>query len=540
VISFYRLWAAPSDNELMLEAIPQKWIRVHNIPSDPFTLFLKHWYPQTERFDILTILYFWGMARFFGGNEDIWRLVGTLFASLAIGYFYLISIRLRISRVVSWFLGLSLFFVPIGWLRGIEAEIRAVFFLMLALHFALSSGQWRNSILSALAMLAAVLTKETFLGSWILIPAMILFHEWTDSKAPRLLVFPRLIKQLIPHFVAGILIIAFVLFLRFSIPVEVSYVFQSSFEPIPLSQFVSEYIKALRPSLTFGNLIPWRKTILLLLLVGMGIWFFYRPGFMRWFQSWDVRIAFVVIGLIFAIIFHAVPFYITSRSIEGRYTAPAIMYIALLLGLVITPFFRIIVTLFQRHVSSYFYSFFTPREVCSYATNGLLLILTGIAVIGPFDANLIDSMQYRTDMQAWQALNDLVIETAPQGAHLIATFPSASMGEIDGLYANTLLSDRYDLTYHVGDFSESVCMKMPENCRSYSEFNEMQPPLPQDNNTVIIYLNVTRGESSQVLNQQPTSLREGLRLFMFSPIRFLRTRYTEGFNPYIEYSISSR
>ena len=541
VISYYRLWAAPSDNIQLMAALPPKWHQTHNLPSDPLSLFINGWYPFTERFDFLTIAYFWGMARLFGDNGDVWRLAGTLSVSLAIGFFYLIAIKLRVSRVLAWFLSLSLFFTPIGWLRGIEAEIRAVFFLMMALYLALSSGRWRNSILSSLAMLGAVLTKETFVGAWILIPVMIVYREWADPNAPRLSVLPKLVKQLTPHIVAATLIMVFVIFLRLRIPVLVSYVFQSNAKTLPFLEFSLNYLYALQSDLIFGDLFSWNRIGLLrigfLLAVIAFICFLNRSGFSRWFKTWDSRFVLVVAGLVIATILHAVPFYLTARSIQGRYVAPAIFYAALLIGLITTPFFRMMIAVFREHLSPYFYRFIALREVYTIASNGLLLILTGIAVAGPLDAILVESMQYRTDMQAWQALNDMVIETAPHGAHIVASFPSASMGETAALLINILLDGRYDLVYHFGDFPEANCLKMPENCLSYAEFNELQPPLPQDTNATIMYVNISReGESSWYT--QSTSLLEMLKHFIISPAGFWRTRYGEGYKPYIEYSIS--
>lgn len=537
VISYYRFWAAPSDNKQLINAIPLQWKQMGFIPSGLFPFFFNYWHPYTGRFDILTISYFWGMARLFGDNGDIWRLAATLFVSLAIGLFYLVAIRLRISRVLAWFLALSLFFTPIGWLRGIEAEIRAVFFLMLALHLTLSSGRRWNSILSALAMAAAVLTKETFFGAWIFIPVLIVYREQENSDAPRRSLYPKLLEQLTPHFAAGALVLMFFAYVKLSIPVLVDYVFQSSAALPPLFVYAVNTIWTLQPDLTFLNLLPWDKGMLILFVLAACLWLFRRADYARWFKDWDPRFVLVILGLVFAFAFYAAPFYVTSRSIEGRYAAPASFLVALFIGLIVTPFFHAVITVFRQRLLPHVEKIIAPRAVLNFVVNGLLLVLTVIAVATPLDALIVESVQYRTDMMAWQGLNDSVIREAPRGAHVVATFPSPSMGENDVLLINMLLSGRYDIIYHVGGFSESVCMKMPDLCRSYAEFDALQPPLPNDPSVPIMYVNVSSGSGSQ-RPALPTSLLKTLRLLVLSPVDYLRARYTEGFKPYIEYSIS--
>ena len=516
-----------------MAAIPPKWYLAHNIPSDLFTLYFKGWYPYTGRFDILTIAYFWGMARLFGDNGDVWRLAGTLSVSLAIALFYLMAIKLRISRGVAWFLALSLFFAPIGWLRGIEAELRAVFFLMLALYLSLASDRWWNTILSAIALAAAVLTKETFLGAWILIPIMIVLRKRRVPDAPTSRLFPSLLKQLVPHFVAGALVLAFIAYVRATIPVQVDYVFQSSATSTPMSVFVSEAIRALQPDLTVLNQIPWDKAVIILLMAAVCIRLFWRAQYAVWFNDWDTRFALLVAGLLVALFLHAIPFYITSRSIEGRYIAPANFFAALLIGLVGTPFVRMVVHGAFFPVMA---GVFNRPAAKSLVANLSLLAVTIVALGHPLDSLMMETAQYRADMTAWGALNDLVAKTAPPHAHVVAFFPSPSMGETDALMVNLLLRGRYDITYHVGDFPDAACQAMPEYCQSYEDFNALQPPLPQGAGGPVLYVNVASGDSQRA--DLPSSLRKTLRLLFRSPGGYLRLRYIEGYRPYIEYNVS--
>ena len=161
VTEWYRYWAADVDEPGFMEAVPA-YIEQHGpLPAGPMEYYLNSWYPNTERLDVLNIIYIWWGARL-GGMGNGWRIIVVLSASVSLGLFYLMCLRLDISRSIAMLLALSMFFVKMGWLENTQSEPRGLLFTVLALYIILVSDRWWVSCLSAVSMLAAVLIKETF------------------------------------------------------------------------------------------------------------------------------------------------------------------------------------------------------------------------------------------------------------------------------------------------------------------------------------------------------------------------------------------
>jgi hypothetical protein len=303
---------------------------------------------------------------------------------------------------------------------------------------------------------------------------------------------------------------------------------------MPLLGFMAETVRALQPDLAFLKLIPWLKVLMLLFALAAVIRLVWRTKYVKWFGDWDARFALVIAALVIALFFHAIPFYMTSRSVEGRYIAPANFIAAMLIGLVGTPFFRIVVRFTVLPFADLIYN--RPAAI-NFAANVSLLVVSIVALVPPLDNLMMETAQYRVDMNAWEALNDLVADSAPPHAHVVASFPRPSMGETDALMINLLLRGRYDITYHVGDFPDAACRDTPEYCQSYDDFNALQPPLPQGGDLPVVYVNVSGGKGVH-RTDSPASSMVILKRFVRSPCLFLHTRYFAGVNPFLEYTVS--
>jgi len=537
VVSYYRWWAAPTDNPALMAAIPLQWRTRHNVPSDPFTYFFTYWYPNTERFNFVDIFYFWSLARLFGDNNNGWILLGTMSASLAIGLLYLVALKLNVPRSLAALLAAILFFAPIGWERGIESELRGVLFLMLALYLALSSGTLLAASLSALSMLVAVFSKETFGSTWILLPAVILYREWDDRSMTFTGRVRSLVRQMLPHVMAALLVVVFVVYIRANLGVAVSYAFGSTGQMMPsFLSFGLVYLFSLLSPVPFFL----AGTIIMVVLSVAYAWLFRPADLPRWMREYvSGRYLLVAGAVVTAIVLHAVPYYVTSRMVVDRYLAPANFLAALLIGVTIAPLAKqVIVPALQQWWECIGVSIHSrPGQ---YLADGLVLVLALGLSAHPAVQMLQVSAQYRIDMAAWQALKDEVAIRMPRNARVVVSDSSITGGESGALLVDALLRGRYDLVFYYGDYPATSCLQFPEICNSRAQFNAMQPPLPADQSGSVVQLRIIRGSGTSVVAPLPASYLEKGLFLVRSPIEFVRAWYYGGKVPYLHYEVEVR
>lgn len=572
----FRLMAAPPENRELAGAIPPGFKAFGAYPQSPFSGFIAL-YRNTERFWVVDIVSFWLIAKIAGANADLWRLIPILSLSLAVGLFYLTCLELKIPRSIALLLSLSLLLAPLDiWVDYNKSESRGILFLMLALYLVLKSGRLREAILSATAMLLAVLTKETFLPAWLLIPALILYREWSRPASARPGRVRRLVRQFIPHAVAVALLAMFVVYLKISFPLASSYVSANIGKRISLFTFGLGYLRGIKPVLL--NDVVLAKVALLALLVALYAWLYHRSHFRAFAKAYmRKRFLLVISILLVVIVLHAIPYYFTGRVISGRYLVPANFLGALLLGFALTSFYRVIVLPVLQHRWKFILAglllflvwpsslgsyreillstillaviaggigvghFVTSLKLRKYWADYAVVAIALVIVIPHVDGILHNAAQNRVDQTAWQALIDQVAEDAPRRAHIVLNFREPYMVETAySLEANTLLLGRYDLTYHLLIEDESAYQQDSGYLRyQVDAFNMGRLPLPAEGNGNVVYVYADREGHSRSGSVAPLSLRERISLLFRSPGNSFKTRYFSAKTPYLNYRISS-
>jgi len=561
---WYRYWAAPTDDPAFWKAMPPYMKQTGYVPAGPLEFYLHGWYPQTERYDILNIISIWWGARLDGINNG-WRAFVVLSAALSLGLLYLMMLKLDVSRSLSMLLVSSLFFLQFGWIQNTQSEPRALPWMMLALYLALTSDRLWAACLGAAAMLVAVLVKETFALPWLLVPALMLYRQWGQSPTSRKVLGRKLVLQLIPHLLAGVLWIAIVLYIRGNYPVTQSYIFTDQKSTLfPVLPYWLEYFQELRPSLTLGSFFFWDKIILLLLLALLYAWFFRRQVFWAWIRSYTGKRFWLIVGtLLLFILIHPLPYYLAFRFTRGNYVIPANMFAMIVFGLFVTPFLRLLVwpalrsvmgaitaamerTLkkgsairsndFAKHTSRSIPRVASPkggeggRRGISryYSADVLFLIVVVIAVIEPLYKTMSDIGEYWAVRVSWKQFTEAVDKAAPPGSHLVIEVPSVSWGEPWALMVHLLASGRYDLVAHLGEYPAWECEYSPSSCQAIDNFNALQPPLPEKGQGTITYVSLTGGERPPLVAPLPKSHLEKLKLLVRSPLAFSRAFFMGG------------
>jgi hypothetical protein len=266
-------------------------------------------------------------------------------------------------------------------------------------------------------------------------------------------------------------------------------------------------------------------------------------------------------------------YYLTNRDIVGRYVVPANFLFAILLGLFIMPFYNNVLlpifvkrwkffligsiifiiypfqgitqTLFNTLLIAIiggfiiiFYRFWRDKFV-KYSKDISILVALFVLIFPPIDKKVLNySAQNRTDQLAWRSLIERVKTEAPIGSHVVLKFKEPFMIETaQSLEANTLLSGRYDLTYHLL-IEDTSNYKRDSGFIKYlvNSFNIGRKELVDREGENILYVKADREGGEK--NRAPLSFSELMKLLIKSPNEFFYYRYYSDKTPYLNYKIS--
>lgn len=456
---FYRMQTT-KDSSLRW-AIPVGMRQIGAYPKN-FSDSCRDWWQYSARFNCADVLGQRLTAKVAGERADVWRLVNIVLLSTTMGLFYLLLRLLKVANLLAVLVSLGLFFQPIGiWTDYKSAEPRAIFFLILGFLLLLVSNKIWSSYLSALAILVAALTKETFVLAWVLVPAFIWLREPKMEMS-------RLIAALLPHLAATGLLAAFYLSLRLFYPVWTSgYVFSNQTGGVGGDYLLFNLLR-MAPAYFKDR---WLVIILAaLFLIGVGA---------KWQEAWratakifqKTRLRFLILAIVLAIFLAAVPYFLTGREILDRYQVPGNLYFSLAVAVLLTPLYQIAAK---------------SARVWYKLTFGLAIL---IFILGQIRFILARSWQDRIDQQAWQGLVEDVFRFAPKDGHVVLTFDDPYMVETAySLEANTLILGRRDLTYHLkieggGDYEADGFVRA-----NIELFNKDRKEIPKEESGRVLYV----------------------------------------------------
>ncbi len=555
-----------TDNNVRSREIPLYLQELGAFPNN-FISSYKKYYQTTGRFNIVDFYLFRVMAHAAGNNPDIWRLEFIIFLSFSVGLFYLICIRMGLSVFLSTLLSVGLMVAPLDiWTNYQTSEPKGIFFAMASFFVLLTFKNIRGSIASAILMLLAVLSKETFLVCWVVIPALILYDDSKISFYNYRSHFISNIKYLLPHMAALILFLIFVVFLKLSYSLNnPGYSFQNSYLLPNLIDYLKNFIPQILPTFFSGLWIP------LLIFV----FFLYFMG-KRFIQEISItglllnfKFLFLFFSLLLSTVFSIAFYYLTNRSLIGHYIVPSNFLTALLFAQVLSPFMPFIQKILLKKPST---SLVLLSFILIYPARGLFFTLLNIflifivllifmvaqklsktinfdnikgilysgllflLLIPHFDLIIKNSIKDSVDQQAWTSLIIKIQNQTPANAHVILLFAEPNMIETaQSLEANTLLAGRYDLIYHliIGDKS---LYKLNSGYVQYlvKIFNSDRRIIKPSNRVITIRADRQRQKSAQKLK---TSDIDYFFLLFTNPNLFLFQRYFKDKYPYLNYEL---
>lgn len=562
----FRLMAAPASDVGLARAIPEAFRVLGAYPHDPLHAFLE-WYRQTERFNILDLTSLWMIARTSGGNAELWRLWSVVPLGLAIGFFYLTAVRLGIQRSLALLLGLALVVAPVEvWVRYNTAEPRGVFWLSVSCYLAIRSGRPIASVLSALAMLAAVLTKEPMLSGWVVVAALVYHRESMGPALSRAARVRRMAVQLAPHAAAFALLVAWVVFLkRFAVVVN-SYTDPADLGTLRASAvFVYYYLSGTFPR----SLLPIAVGPLLLLA-----WYAWT-GRIAWSEARrelaESRTRVLIAALCVAMLVHAWVYYSTGRFVVDRYVIPGSFFATLLTGVMLAPILRAVRSGGSAREGMLVAAAGGALVGSAYRVGGevwagaALLMVAGVAaaaalavyrvwaagaggtraewgrgalvatsvlfILGQLPALLHYAAQNRIDQAQWQGLVSRIVREAPRGAHVVLRFREPYMIETaQGLEATTLLAGRHDLSYSLAIEDTATYVERPAlasivraQIASFNAGRRVSPGAPR------VEVRADRDGGSSAGGEAP-----GV------PVRSRDSHFSRGKRPYLNYQVEVR
>lgn len=457
---FYRMQTT-SDKDLA-NAIPVGMREIGAYPKN-FSDACRDWWQYSGRFNCGDVFGQRLTAKIAGESADLWRVVDILFLSSTLSLFYFILRDLKVANMVAILVSLGLFFQSLGiWTDYKSSEPRAIFFLILGFLLVLKSNKVWASYLSALAILAASLTKETFVLAWVLMPALIL---WRGKK-----ILPG---ELFPHFIALGLFVAFYLYLRLFYPVLTSgYVFGN---PTTNNMSVSYFLLNIMRMAPVYFKDLWFLVIFSILLL-IEFKFRFKEALFATFRIFlNKRLRFLIFFTVLSIFLAALPYFLTGREIVDRYQLPGNFYFALAVAILVTPIYR--------------YAY----KIGQAGHKLLILSLLMIFVFGQIRFILVRSSQNRIDQTAWQGLIDVVVRAAPVDGHVVLNFDDPYMVETAySLEANTLFLGRRDLTYHLIVDNENNVAHESFVRTTVNLFNKDRDPVPDGGMGSILYVKADR------------------------------------------------
>lgn len=328
----FRVQVLPADSPAA-QHIPPVFTRFAVQPGQStFDAFLG-WHAFTSRYNIFDFVALRTIARLAPDSAFAWKLYAWFFGTGATLFLFLLLQRCGVSLQLAWWLGIvSLFFlVDDYWVEYKAAEPRAAFFFMLAAWAtARPNGRWRDPV-AALAMGVAVLTKEPFAAGWVLLLSLWYAREVATGDGSIRPWVRRFVRWALPHAAVVVACGAFIVYLRATHPVAVSYA------EIDRSPGVVTAVKALIVSFlpTPADLLPIVIGAALLVLVNLDKGA-YR-GLARLRSEPFARV--VLAGALLHLIAHVLIYRAGGRVVHGHYVVPLNYTVLLALGIVLRTSF---------------------------------------------------------------------------------------------------------------------------------------------------------------------------------------------------------
>lgn len=383
------------------------------------------WHQFTGRYNFLD-WYLFRMTAFSAQDKaDLWRLIDLVFNSLAVGFFYLILRGLSVPKLIRMVLTLSLILAPFEiWSEYRTSESKAILFLMAGYFLILRADRYWAVIASAVLMIMAVLTKESFFGVWVLVGALIFMKEGKISR--------KFIYKSSIHLIFVVLVALSFLMIKFYGRAEaVTYAFARSNLQFSIFEYIVYNVWNLVPLIVKNN---WWFFILAIFGIGLIL---DKNLTQVLKKSLLNQRKILLLGLVASILLSILPYLLTLRNLDGRYLLPANFLVAMSLGVIVTPFWKGLTSKFSFKIGKFF-----QAAIVSL----LFLFLMGSDI----NSLVMHSRQERINQTAWQSFVYEVFVKAPKDGHVILLFDDAEMAEIaDSLEANILMKKREDLTFHL-------------------------------------------------------------------------------------------
>ena len=520
--------------------VPEVFSRFAAEPSDSSWHAFLQWHAFTGRYNVLDIL----ALRFIGDvgldSPFAWKLFALFFALGATVLFFLTLERLEVRRALALPLAaVSLFLIADDyWVEYKAAEPRAAFFMMLAVWLTSRRARAMHDVLAAIAMGAAVLTKEPFASGWVLLLAM---HVVRASKAGRLR-WGELFRAAAPHAVAGVACAAFIVVLRGRYVVTTGY---STFESIPsLRDHVYGMFWTFVPSRV--DLIPVVVGLVVLLVANRHGFVGFRAGLTR--LSGDGRIRLLLLGVLSHLAAHVAVYALAGRVAAGRYAVPLNYTLLLGLALLIQCFYRefqlrletvgagvVIVLLSLTNARSAVTAVWTGVLAVLFVSmllilrrrRGSLLVLNSIFVLFLCADRFVYPRAYsfHEENRSFERLLNDLDRRSPRDAIVVFKVEDAHMNEIvQSAEANLILRDggRSDRQFRFEPSAAAAARCAPFIAKLIHIYNDR--PYDVGRRPVV---NVHADRSGRT-GRSDVTLPKALRALVRSPPDFVRLRYEAG------------
>lgn len=510
-----------------------------------------------QRYNVGNNLQYWFTAWIAGENADIWRLIPILFMGAAVGLFYRAARLLAVNAIVAGLVSMWLLFTPFdAWQEYNKSESLAVFFMMGAIFLAARAhGTW-STWASAGAMAAAVLTKETFFPAWSIVFAVQVRWIWSDrSSAGR---WGRLVRSSWPHFAAAAIIVS--AFIAIAATRESGPNYSSTTGDSPgLLAFIREYATNVTPILQKRF---WAVPVLVLTAMAtIGV----LVGALRR-RTVPLRPGVVVIAVVLgaAVIMHAVAYWLTGRTISGRYVIPANFEMGMLVAIAATwiwewskslsrtrwvwlslalaaalvvlaggIIYAIAALIAVAAAGAYlFQKIFIQKDVTAWKLAAL--VFGFILVLAPLvDVVLRDAGQNRTDQTKWWSLIREVEAQAPENGHVDIVMDGVlTIETAQSLAAHLILHGRNDLAFSARlAHPESPGTNSPWAKLLFDKFNASLAEMPTDPSKVMTITLDRHGDRNYVRKRSGSSIPSRL-------ISLFAQRYGTDRPAYLQYDIT--
>lgn len=506
------------------------------------------------------------------GNAEIWRLINTILLAFTMLLFYLIASRFRIPGTLIILLSAMLMIFPVGvtncWRFTITNEAPATIFFLLAVYLLLIKNNIKMNIISAILMVFAVLSKENFGLHWLVIVGIIIFKQKSQANSRKDLIFST-IKRLLPHLIGLLFILIFVVFLRtYSVQNQPHYLTISLVHSQgSIILFVVYSIIGLLSMFTTVQLINWESfrlylPVLIFLVIPLLIFIIYNHSSLLLIIKKSIRgnqNIILIVAMTTAIILHIITNYSIFIPFLDYHVLPCNFLAAFIAGMLLA-------NIYEEYIIPFISKYYLVSILCSLVIilfpyygqfdrlicNLLIMIVIGIPLLliiknkrfvrsktklllftviflltyHKIDFYLIDeSLNNRIEQANLKKLIDDIVLKIPAKSVVKIILGNQELIEYAfNLQANTLLSHRYDLIYHVSTDNDEVLLKGSNYIRK--EFDLFNKGINLNNLISPVY--IIKINKSKLIAPHRNSLAGSMKLFLTNLVELFRLKYLGG------------